>query len=429
MSEPSVTELKKWIRCNNYEAFDRLWDLLENPKGRMMTEKEEADIYHFLYLNCYKLGYIQLGQKLLERMFNRFDNPHILEIKATIIFNAAFYINPLNARPSWNFTHHSFPKDHAYHNPFLFKDRMSGDYVVGVRVVNLRFNKGSNYEIFIINGKEGREKGRVRNVFALVYDFKYPKHNILLSKFCGVEDIRTINTNRKDKDRILASGTTMDTHKEGTMRMSLFYLYPKRDVDGHIVYLEARDLVPLRGHEDTKKQKNWLPVIQTHDLYFIYGHYPFTVLKADLDLQTHEYNGNVSVHYEDKKKDPSLNGMRGSTAPIPYKNEKGEHTYLYIIHYTEGKNKIYYHRFVEMDISFTIKRISALFYFERNNAVEYAVSMLPYTEHLDLGNTFVKETVQEYLITYGVQDKIARMTIVSRDAIEDLFKIRSSLLE
>jgi len=117
---------------------------------------------------------------------------------------------------------------------------------------------------------------------------------------------------------------------------------------------------PLRYKNRRLMEKNWLPFIHRGYINLLYESNPMTILQVS----------GVPVYIGEKNDLPTF---RGSGSPIPWGDR-----YLYTVH-EQGvlwgelpltDQYFYSHRFVEMDHSYQITRISPLFNF-REEGVEY----------------------------------------------------------
>ncbi|HAX24416.1 MAG TPA: hypothetical protein DCX80_05200 [Chloroflexi bacterium] len=123
-------------------------------------------------------------------------------------------------------------------------------------------------------------------------------------------------------------------------------------------------LVPLEFAGRQPVEKNWVPFIHDGRLLLLYSSDPTLVLEPDPE------NGQCRVvHQAPATVDLSL--FRGSSQLIPVGGR-----YLYTIHEVAivGGHRVYLHRFVEMDSSFVITRVSRAFNLTQVG-VEYTCGM------------------------------------------------------
>ncbi len=110
-------------------------------------------------------------------------------------------------------------------------------------------------------------------------------------------------------------------------------------------------LVPLDFAGRQLDEKNWLPFVHEDRLLLLYACDPMVILEPDLE---------TGYCQEIHRAIPELcfDRYRGSASPIEY----GER-YLFTVHEVTiiDQKRVYLHRFVEMDRSFRITRISRLF--------------------------------------------------------------------
>lgn len=533
--------LRKQIAVKNTYAFLALLDIMNGTFKR--TKEDQMEATYILFLYSYQYGNMEVGKRAMEILFREISNPIFQKYYSDLLLNVAFYALPINVQIKHNLKQRLF-RDLSNLNPFLFRDTLTNDYIVGSRIMNLSRNRGSDYEIYVFSNE-----GFLLYNFALKYQFDYKRFN-RLGATAGVEDVRVINyptlapeliTNTnigenvskqikqprvktdpkrvrdrdnvkgaetvitvKDRDKFLAVGTTMDTHAEGIIKMSMFDLCVERDSKKHICNITGKNLVPLKGYEDDKRQKNWLPFFHQEELFFACKYDPLTILKYEPNVETggeksegsgyiggnmkngNGENGLMKIYSVDTKrvevkananpvsnlvvtknknegKDKGkgvkkdifettfdsvepLGKARGSIPPISYNGK-----WLFMVHYSETKHKKYYHRFVEMELIearsdnsaggsssresveedhtnevedgelneindrenvFSVSRISRVFYFEKSHTIEFGINMIPHTE---------PDGEQGVLISYGVADKVSRVSFLSFYDIEKSF--------
>lgn len=393
-----VKDLKKQIELRDFQSYNKAVQLMKSPSSEVRDEEKKEAAY-VVFLKSYYDGNMFEGKRAMEYLLQFVKEEEWKDWYTTLMVNAAFYMSPISSTLIHNLKQKNF-RNLSSLNPFLFRDPVTNDYIAGIRCMNLTSNKGSDYDIFIYD-----EDGFLKGNFPMEYDFHYKKYKRINTTH-GVEDVRIISF----RDKFIGVGTTMDTHAEGTIRMSLFYLEPKRiqhenDKNKTITRLTAQALLPLKGYDDDQRQKNWLPFVHENQLHFIYKSDPITILKAKEEGGM--LTGLVEKIYVDKCF--MAPKQRGNTPPIPYEGK-----WLYITHFNEPKHRIYYHRFIEMDKDFKMTRVSTMFYFERNKSIEFAVNMIPDNDG--------------FLISYGVEDKYARISYVNKKTIEEMFQLRNELV-
>ncbi|MGA7672990.1 MAG: hypothetical protein WBW04_21415, partial [Nitrolancea sp.] len=155
----------------------------------------------------------------------------------------------------------------------------------------------------------------------------------------GIEDLRL--TRWRDAWWFTATSCMFDP--AGYPRVLLGRLNASADAVDH--------LVPLDFAEGNEAEKNWLPFVHDDRLLLLYACDQTIILEPNLETGCcQEVHRSVTEAQFDR--------YRGSAPPIPF----GER-YLFTIHevtFADGK-RVYLHRFVEMDRTFRITRISRLF--------------------------------------------------------------------
>ncbi len=151
---------------------------------------------------------------------------------------------------------------------------------------------------------------------------------------------------------------------------------------------EITKLIPLKGPNPWRHEKNWLPYIKDDELYIIYSFNPFTMYKVneetgDLSL----YKSIVLVENFD---------MRGSASFIPYKGGL-----LATVH--QSHNHCYMQRFIWMDYDFTVLKYSIPFYFQKKG-LQYSMGMCHSDDGLILTNSIEETNPNIAIIDYAIVD-------------------------
>ena len=129
-----------------------------------------------------------------------------------------------------------------------------------------------------------------------------------------------------------------------------------------IVYGEYGDTLKnvtvIHPPTDTLCEKNWIPVIYQNQEYFIYSWQPFRMGKIEKDTLKISITHDVLF--------PFFQQVRGSSNVISMRNNKGEHTYVCVVHVSVEKTlpKQYYHMFVMLDANMCPIYFSQIFYFD-----------------------------------------------------------------
>ena len=286
-------------------------------------------------------------------------------------------------------------------NPFMVKDNLTNDIIIGVRMCNNAADDGNGgvfkqktqtlYDIFIIDS----DMLTIKNIFPLnkLFNDKIFDRSVECPWWTGTEDYRVIN-NPNDNNNLKGLCTGIETHKEGPNRMSLFDIEIKRDMNNNIIGLDAKNLLPLHGYKDDIKQKNWIPLYIDNILCIVYDSSPIIILNVN-------DNGECSVKLQ---VDNTLYNNKNSTQFIPINYDNIDY-YLTIVHVSgdSSKRRVYYHRFLLFDENFNLCKISDLFYFRSSNTIEFASSAIQHNNNLIIG--------------YGYRDREAYITKISIDNI------------
>lgn len=248
---------------------------------------------------------------------------------------------------------------------------------------------------------------RTRNVLMrLATDFRVlDQHEITIeappireTRIRGLEDCRVVAAS----DGLMFTCCTTDRHPAGSVQQSICRLDSTGRVTSH---------QPLVGPFDGTPQKNWLPFIgDAGRLRAIHSYDPLTVLTIDPD------SGVYSVEREVAQ---SVNGShwRGSAGPLRWPGGRSPgwlvlvHEVVHRIGADSGYERIYLHRFVEYDDSFTLTRLSRPFMFA-HKGVEFACGMTMTHD----GNNLV--------LGLGMEDREAYMARIDVARVEGLLEAR-----
>jgi len=170
--------------------------------------------------------------------------------------------------------------------------------------------------------------------------------------------------------------------------------HPEARAIGHVKLTEGgktSEIEELPSPLGARCEKNWLPFEFRGARAFLYSYDPVTVLdhRGRVILQRHcPFN---------------CSGFRGSAGPVPY-----EDGFLVVVHscgfFDEGR--VYYHRFVRYDADFGFVDVSAPFIFD-HRGVEFCSGMTPHE--------------RGFLLGVGIEDREARLLVVSREEIARLW--------
>jgi len=195
-----------------------------------------------------------------------------------------------------------------------------------------------------------------------------------------------------DGKRVYFTTTTYDNHTFQYPLISLgTYRLPKKSKEEIII-----DKLLQIPSPQNRCEKNWLPFFRKGKVAVIYSFNPVVVYTID------PMNGK----FEEVARQSSgllTDSFRGSAGPLPYKGG-----YLTVVHevlFRPGRH--YLHRFVELDESFNIRRLSHSFFF-RSWGVEYCSGLTMSVDEKSL------------LLTFGFNDGEAWIHQIEITAVEEL---------
>lgn len=237
------------------------------------------------------------------------------------------------------------------------------------------------------------------------------------TRVLGMEDCRLF----KKDSRYYFSCTTRYTNPNDQPQITLCRLSRQPNAEGK---LEVDMFLPLIYKDVNHCEKNWLPWVDGNEIKFIYGHHPLRIVVPNMKT-------GLCTDELDVKNSIDLHRFRGSAGPIPFdlplpvdKKEKkkpaSEPGYLTIVHEVifryRGKEKVptrrhYVHRFVWMDKSFTIRKISRPFCFEKADT-EFVCGMC-YEHNRSNGSI---------LMSMGLGDKQAKVYSIEAARIYPLLR-------
>lgn len=217
-----------------------------------------------------------------------------------------------------------------------------------------------------------------------------PRTRIRSFNLEGLDDCRIFSLH----DELWFSCNTGDTNPCGTFQISLCKLAEKTDAP--VIYVEK--LIPLKGPDPHRCEKNWLPFIHEGTLSFIYSYAPFLLYTPELK------SGNcaTALSYESGY---DFSHFRGSAAPIPF-----DDGYLMLVHEVvlqEDYSRCYLHRFLFLDKSLRITKLSKPFFFD-HRGVEYCCSMT------------LDHSGQQLIIPIGLEDREAHLYFYDCNQIRSL---------
>lgn len=393
----SLYEIVKYYRINSkYNLsyiFYNLAKKISFPKNDTLFINE--DIYNYkldyeysiiaYYLKQSDNGYI-ISDKFLH---STYCIPQIL--KDSVSSNIIFYVKSLNELIG-NYTNtelfvNKTKNNHNICNPsiILYNDEL----ILNVREVSYSFNIETNlytydktidtYNHLIKNIKIVNNK--LISNSDVVLELNDDKLKIYEHYITGFEDLRLLTYNNE----IYGTCTAIATNPDVTNEIILFKINDNK----------INNVLRLKGYENHKCQKNWMPFVNNNKINFLYSMDPFIILEPNMET------GECKI-VVNKKFDFDMKNYRGSSQLIDYDNG-----WLFIIHtvlFINSKRK-YVHRFVHMDKSFNNIRISPLFYFIKKT-IEFVAGLVEYDNKL--------------FITYGYEDKLAYMAQINAESVKNI---------
>ncbi|MDE3046204.1 MAG: hypothetical protein KGJ02_06130 [Verrucomicrobiota bacterium] len=201
----------------------------------------------------------------------------------------------------------------------------------------------------------------------------------------GFEDCRIFEFNQSS----WFTCTTTDTNPTGSYQISLCKLDETESLES---------LVPLKGPDPHRCEKNWLPFVQDDKLYMVYSYDPFVIYEPNPKTGI----CTTTLHYQPGH---DFSSFRGSAGPIPFDNG-----YLILVHevvFLPDSQRAYLHRFLFLDGDLVPRKASKPFIF-KHIGVEYCCSMtLDHTEN-------------QLILGVGLEDKEALLCTVPCKTIHSL---------
>jgi hypothetical protein len=217
-----------------------------------------------------------------------------------------------------------------------------------------------------------------------------PRKRIRSFNLEGLDDCRIFSFN----EELWFSCNTGDTNPCGNFQISLCKL--AKEAEGEHIHVEK--LIPLKGPDPYRCEKNWLPFISKGILSFIYSYEPFTLYTPDLK------SGNclMTLSYENAH---DFTHFRGSAAPIPF-----DSGYLMLVHEVvlkEDYARCYLHRFLFLNDQLRVTKLSKPFFFD-HHGVEYCCSMT------------LDHSGKQLVMAIGLEDREARLSFYDCQNIRSL---------
>ena len=277
--------------------------------------------------------------------------------------------------------------------------RIPGGYIVNYRLVNYRNRRASYYQL------EADGVIRTRNVLQAwnqagevlgEYPLDLGRFASTEGPYQGLEDLRLV---------VL----------EGLLSFSASYAQLRPLPVPRLVYgrtdlqvaslpptgtpVQVVELTELMASSVHHCEKNWMPVVRSDGLHWIYAIQPFQLLRWD--------SGGVVVATQDGPGTKAfLGSLRGSVGPVEV-----EGRWLSLVHfYSTGDGRWYHHRWVEHDpVSLRPVAVSASFCFHPvadDAEVEFAAGLVVGHDGL-LWITYGKDDRAAMLACVAVQDVLA----------------------
>lgn len=390
-----LSELKSKVadlryKGKNKEAFVEGRDVLRKEKNPFSSVNEDLSIVSY-YIDRHEEGRI-CCERVLASPFQ--------DKKNTCMANIAFYLKPLSKNSELSI-HYELPPNFFPSSPSAIQ--YNGGYLYNIRAVNYTIRDNGSYDI-------RDEKGIVRTKnFVLLLDKKfevtssfelsddlsvmnprYPSHIL------GLEDVRMFKDNDNNK---YFFATCCETKPQFCPRI----VFGSFDDTGKLLFVKVLN---IPNNPNNSCEKNWLPfVTSNNEIRFIYTTSPLTIYqinKITFDVSL------VHVHQDERFNDYEF---RGSAPPIRYLDG-----WLFTIHQVlYSTPRKYYHRFVWYNDSFTLRKYSPLFYFEKIG-IEYNLSICP------------SLTTDDLLLTYSINDSCQKICSVTKEYVQKALEFSDYLL-
>lgn len=319
----------------------------------------------------------------------------------TIYKNQLFYIRTLGEMYNITYQNIQIPVTEGWSvcNPCIVRNKNTRDYTMVVRSVNYvldptkgqyTFDLGDcNTDNYIINLKQSEIGIKNSNPIVKLTQqkkLKPPKlDNTIYHPYPvnGFEDVRLL----KHNNQLYGFATSRQLNPEGRGVVVLLPLDKNYKI---------KKVIPLRGYEDDKHQKNWLPFVHRNKIHILYSSDPTVILIPN--LETGECKAVV------KESLFNMKNFRGGSPGIPF--NKG---YLFVIHEVIFSTyRIYTHRFIYMDSKLDITSFSQPFVF-KEQSTEFVSGL-----EMDISNSHI-------IMCFGYQDKEAYIVKMKKqDVINSL---------
>lgn len=208
----------------------------------------------------------------------------------------------------------------------------------------------------------------------------------------GLEDCRLFHFNGSN----WFTCSTFDTNPSGAIQISLCKMQ-NEELD---LPVQVEKLIPLKGPDPNRHEKNWLPFVKNGELFFIYSADPFIIYKTDLETgECKEVLNYTPTH--------DFSQFRGSAPPIEW-----DGGYLMMVHeviVNRDYTRCYIHRLLFLDANFVATKVSKPFTFT-HSGIEYCLSMA-----IDHGRN-------QLVIPIGIEDREAYLAFVDLNEIRNMLQ-------
>ncbi len=431
------------------------WGLeIPYPKDDILFVSRDVYDYKFLYelsIIFYYSGEKEKGYLLSELLIHDRDRHINNETRFNIHANLLFYIESLeeylqsdeNQQPFLTFqklTAQKVKESNKLMNPSILFDATENCYFINVREVNYTYDLERNLHIpddgiaITHNHLLAISANQITHLETL-YESRYESRRLSVQEYLitepqdesivkiypslviGYEDMRLL----KIQGQLWGLAAARMTNDKNLNEMVLCRLsLPARSRfstppdSSEPLRIDIDKVLILKGYEEEKHQKNWMPFCFKDELYLIYQMEPLTILKPNLETGYCD-----RVH--ESRIELNLGQYRGGSQLIEY-----EAGYLTLVHEMIWQNnrRYYCHRFVYLkhqqpieDCQYPqleIAEISPLFYF-KEKSVEYVcgLSMTPDRQSL--------------LISFGVNDREAYLATLPTRSLPHLLTLRHQI--
>ncbi len=276
--------------------------------------------------------------------------------------NRLFYLKALSPTKSRRIT---FPLGDGWNlcNPAIL---MGGEYMT-VRSVNYKLDTTNGKYHPGTNGKVNTRTYILDNNNSRRYILQEAENAQVPTKFpSSVEDYEDVRM-FFCQGNWYGIATSREMNAKTTPEMVLLHFLPETNLPPHRIHKVVR----LRGHEDHKTQKNWMPFVHNDQPLLVYMCEPLTILQPNLET------GQVTITQMTPNPWWCPKHYRGGSGGVAWQDG-----FLFLVHevafpYADDDRRVYTHRFIFLSRSedqWCITRISQPFWFF-HKGVEFVVGM------------------------------------------------------